>query len=52
MNKRALDILGYNKIVELLQAETECQLSRDIIAELYPDTNIRAVRKEDRKSTR
>ena len=51
MNKRALDILGYNKIVELLQAETECQLSRDIIAELYPDTNIRAVRKELRSTT-
>ena len=51
MNKKALDILGYNKIVELLQAETECQLSRDIIAELYPDTNIRAVRKELRSTT-
>ncbi len=51
MNQRALDILGYNKIIELLRCETECLLSKDMIAKLYPDTNIRAIKKELRSTT-
>lgn len=51
MNEKALNILEYKKIIELLTAEATCQMSKDMAKGLCPDTNIRAISEELRSTT-
>lgn len=51
MNEKALNILEYKKIIELLTAEATCRMSKDMAKNLCPDTNIRAISEELRSTT-
>ena len=50
MNQKAIDVLEYKKITELLCEETGCELSRKLAEDLTPGSDIRAIR-EDLRST-
>jgi DNA mismatch repair protein MutS2 len=51
MNKKALGILEYNKIIELLKEETGCAMSRDMAQALNPETDPRVISEELRSTT-
>lgn len=51
MNQKALDVLEYNKIIELLKEEAGSEMTRQIIAELRPYTDVRAISEELRSTT-
>ncbi len=51
MNEKALNILEYKKIKELLAAETRCSMSEDMAYKLCPSTNIRAISEELRSTS-
>ncbi len=44
MNKKALKVLEYNKIIEMLKAQASSQMGRDRLAQLLPQTEIHAIR--------
>ncbi|MBR3755473.1 MAG: endonuclease MutS2 [Firmicutes bacterium] len=51
MNQKALDVLEYNKIIELLKAEAGSEMTRQVISELRPYTDARAISEELRSTT-
>ena len=51
MNKKALQVLEYNKIKELLGEECGCQMSRDMAGALSPGGDIRDITDELRSTT-
>lgn len=51
MNQKALDVLEYNKIIELLKEEAGSEMTRNIISELRPYTDVRAISEELRSTT-
>ena len=51
MNKKALQVLEYNKIKELLGQEAGCSMSRDMAAALAPGEDIRDIADELRSTT-
>ena len=51
MNKKALQVLEYNKIKELLMSETGCAMSRDMAKALSPGGDIRDIADELRSTT-
>ncbi len=44
MNKKALKVLEYNKIIEMLKVQASSQMGRDRLAQLLPQTEIHAIR--------
>ena len=51
MNQKALDVLEYNKIIELLASEAGSEMSRQLIFGLRPYTDVRTVSEELRSTT-
>ncbi len=51
MNKKALDVLEYKKIIELLKEEAGCELTREMVSQLMPYTDIRVISEELRSTT-
>lgn len=51
MNKRALIVLEYEKIIELLKNEAGSELSRKVASELRPYTDIHVISEELRSTT-
>ena len=51
MNKRALYVLEYEKIIELLKAEAGSEMSRKTVSELRPYTDIHVIADELRSTT-
>ena len=51
MNKKALQVLEYNKIKELLEQETGCDMSREMAKALSPGEDIRDIADELRSTT-
>ncbi|MGN0658486.1 MAG: endonuclease MutS2 [Emergencia sp.] len=51
MNKKALDVLEYSKIIELLKEEAGCEMSRQLISQLLPYTDERVISEELRSTT-
>lgn len=51
MNKKALDVLEYKKIIELLKEEAGSEMSRQIISELMPSTDVHVISEELRSTT-
>ena len=51
MNKKALDVLEYKKIIELLKEEAGSEMSRKIISELMPYTDVHVISEELRSTT-
>ena len=51
MNKKALQVLEYNKIKELLGEECGCEMSRDMAKSLKPGGDIRDITDELRSTT-
>ena len=51
MNKKALDVLEYKKIIELLKEEAGSEMSRKIISELVPYTDVHVISEELRSTT-
>ena len=51
MNKKAIEVLEYNKIIELLMEQAGCEMSRQIAADLKPGTDIRDITEELRSTT-
>ncbi len=51
MNEKALRVLEYDKILELLKAEAGSDMTREVIAELTPYDHIRTIREELRSTT-
>jgi DNA mismatch repair protein MutS2 len=51
MNKKALQVLEYKKIAELLKNETQCELSAKKAEALKPGGDIRDIREETRSTT-
>ena len=51
MNKKALQVLEYNKIKELLQQETGCDMSRNMAKALSPGGDIRDITDDLRSTT-
>ncbi len=51
MNKKALDVLEYKKITELLRSEAGCEMTAAMIDELTPFTDIHVISEELRSTT-
>ena len=51
MNKKALQVLEYNKIKELLMEEAGCEMSRDMAKSLCPGEDIRDITDDLRSTT-
>lgn len=51
MNKKVLDILEYKKIIELLKGEAGSEMTRNIISELMPYTDVHVITEELRSTT-
>lgn len=51
MNEKAIDILEYNKIKELLKDEAGCEMAREMALSLMPETDSRSVSEELRSTT-
>lgn len=51
MNKKALDVLEYQKIIELLKEEAGSEMSKKIISELMPYTDVHVISEELRSTT-
>lgn len=51
MNKKALRVLEYDKILELLKAEAGSEMTRELISKLTPYDDIRTIREELRSTT-
>lgn len=51
MNKKALDVLEYKKIIALLKEEAGSAMTREIISQLLPYTDIRVISEELRSTT-
>lgn len=51
MNKKAIGILEYNKIKELLENETDCRLTKNCIKDLKPITDYEIIDEELRSTT-
>jgi len=51
MNKKALDVLEYKKIIALLKEEAGSEMTRELISELLPYTDIRVISEELRSTT-
>lgn len=51
MNKKALDVLEYKKIIELLKEEAGCDMTREMASHLLPYTDIRVISEELRSTT-
>ena len=51
MNKKALEVLEYHKIIELLKCEAGSEMTREIISELSPYTDERVISEELRSTT-
>ena len=51
MNKKALQVLEYNKIKELLREECGCEMSRDMASALQPGGEIRDITDDLRSTT-
>ena len=51
MNQKALDVLEYHKIIELLKEEAGSEMTRELIGELRPYTDVRAIEEELRSTT-
>ena len=51
MNSKAIEVLEYNKIIELLKGEAGCEMSRQMAAELMPGTEPRDISEELRSTT-
>lgn len=51
MNNKALDVLEYKKIIELLKAEAGCEMTKAMIDELKPFTDMRVISEELRSTT-
>lgn len=51
MNKKALDVLEYQKIINLLKEEAGSEMTRENISELLPYTDIRVISEELRSTT-
>ena len=51
MNDKAISILEYNKITELLKEEAGCAMSKEIAASLTPGTDVRTISEELRSTT-
>jgi len=51
MNQKALDVLEYHKIIALLKEEAGSEMTRNIIDELRPYTDVRAISEELRSTT-
>lgn len=51
MNQKALDVLEYNKIIELLESEAGSEMTRKIASELRPYTDVRIISEELRSTT-
>ena len=44
MNKKALKVLEYNKIIEMLKAQASSQMAKERLGELLPETEIHKIR--------
>ncbi|MGN0733740.1 MAG: endonuclease MutS2 [Emergencia sp.] len=51
MNQKALDVLEYNKIIELLASEAGSEMSRQLVSGLRPYTDVRTISEELRSTT-
>ena len=51
MNKKALDVLEYRKIIELLKIEAGCEMTAAMIDQLTPFADIRVISEELRSTT-
>ena len=51
MNKKALGVLEYKKIIELLKEEAGSEMSKKIISELMPYTDVHVISEELRSTT-
>lgn len=51
MNKKALDVLEYKKIIELLEEEASSEMSKKIVSELMPYTDVHVISEELRSTT-
>lgn len=51
MNQKALDVLEYNKIIELLANEAGSDMTRKLVDELRPYTDVRIISEELRSTT-
>ncbi|MBR5315690.1 MAG: endonuclease MutS2 [Firmicutes bacterium] len=51
MNQKALDVLEYHKIIALLKDEAGSEMTRNVIDELRPYTDVRAISEELRSTT-
>ena len=51
MNKKALDVLEYKKIIELLKEEAGCEMTREMVSQLLPYTDLRVISEELRSTT-
>lgn len=51
MNNKAIEVLEYNKIIQLLVSQAGCEMSRQIAADLKPGTDIRDISEELRSTT-
>ena len=46
MNKKALKVLEYNKIIDMLKAQASSQMAKERLAALLPETEIHRIRDE------
>ena len=51
MDKKALKVLEYNKIIEMLKKQASCQMAKDKANELKPFTDVHTIRDELRSTT-
>ena len=51
MNKKALDVLEFQKIIALLKEEAGSEMTRQLISELLPYTDKRVISEELRSTT-
>ena len=51
MNKKALNVLEYNKIIQMLKNEAGSEMAKTIISELKPYTDVHTTIEELRSTT-